>query len=29
MAALGIREDQLVSHAYLAMLREAGSPPAR
>ena len=29
MAALGIREDQLVSHAYLDLLRGAGRPPAR
>lgn len=29
MAALGIQEGQLVSHAYLDMLRVAGSPSAR
>lgn len=29
MAALGILEDQLVSHAYIDLLREAGRLPAR
>jgi adenylate cyclase class IV len=29
MTTLGIEESQLVSQAYIDLLREAGSPPAR